>query len=73
MPSNLLFTSFPAYDPSAFVKPYPGPRRFENAIEHLDDLRPGADAGLDRICEGILRGTPFMDESAALAFVGRNS
>jgi len=29
-------------------------------VERLDDLRPGCDPGLDVICEGILRGTPFI-------------
>lgn len=60
--------------PLSFVKSYAGPRRFENAIQNLDELRPGADAGLDTICRGVLEGTPFhMDEAAALAFVGKHN
>ena len=30
------------------------------AVDTVDDLRPGRDPGLDVICEGILRGSPFI-------------
>jgi hypothetical protein len=33
---------------------------FKLAIESIDDLRPGQQPGLDVICDGILRGTPFI-------------
>lgn len=33
---------------------------FEPRIAGLDDLAPGRDLGLDVICDGILRGTPFI-------------
>ncbi|OGT05348.1 MAG: hypothetical protein A3F73_10555 [Gallionellales bacterium RIFCSPLOWO2_12_FULL_59_22] len=29
-------------------------------VDRLDDLQPGADAGLDAICDGILDGRPFV-------------
>ncbi len=29
-------------------------------VQSLDELRPGADRGLDVICDGILNGTPFV-------------
>jgi Capsule polysaccharide biosynthesis protein len=45
--------------PIGFVQPVPGPRRFTVAIAQLDELMPGFDPGLDVICAGILRGSPF--------------
>jgi hypothetical protein len=36
------------------------------AIERLDDLLPGRDAGLDVICDGILAGSPFVYRAEAL-------
>jgi hypothetical protein len=33
---------------------------FMLSVKSLEDLRPGKDRGLDVICEGILRGTPFI-------------
>ena len=29
-------------------------------VRDLDDLRPGRDAGLDVICDGILQESPFV-------------
>lgn len=49
--------------PISFVKPYPGPRRFEVALDDLDTMKPGADRGLDVICDGILNGSPFIFDS----------
>ncbi len=34
--------------------------KYQIAINRLEQLRPGHDAGLDIICDGILRGTPFI-------------
>ena len=34
--------------------------KYQLSVSGLDDLRPGADPGLDVICEGILEGTPFV-------------
>lgn len=45
--------------PLPLVVPEPGPRRFTISAPALDRLAPGADPGLDAICEGILQGTPF--------------
>lgn len=33
---------------------------FKLNVEHLDQLKPGADPGLDVICNGILTGSPFI-------------
>ena len=53
-----------------FMHPFPwvtdeprGARRLE--LSALSELAPGADEGLDRICEGILRGAPFVAPPAA--------
>jgi len=60
--------------PLSFIKPFPGPRRFETSIDNLGNLMTGADAGLDTVCDGILLGTPFhMDEAAALRFAGKRA
>ena len=32
---------------------------------NLDGLKPGADPGLDCVCEGIIRGTPFVFDQDA--------
>ena len=34
--------------------------KYRLAVTSLDDLRPGADPGLDVICDGILENTPFV-------------
>lgn len=41
------------------VEPLPGLARL--TVEHLDELDPGKNAALDRICAGILDGEPFVD------------
>jgi hypothetical protein len=38
----------------------PEPFRFALQIKSLDDLRPGRSLGLDVVCDGILRGSPFI-------------
>jgi hypothetical protein len=42
------------------VDPTGGQPQFRLAIRTVDDLLPGKSAGLDVICDGILRGTPFV-------------
>jgi hypothetical protein len=39
-------------------------------FDDVDALRPGASAGLDVLCDGILRGTPFMVADTEAATVG---
>ncbi len=41
-------------------EPTGGQPQFRLAIRTVDDLRPGVSPGLDLICDGILRGTPFV-------------
>jgi hypothetical protein len=33
---------------------------FKLAIDSIEDLLPGHQPGLDVICDGILKGTPFI-------------
>lgn len=40
-----------------------GPAEFEIRLESLDELRPGRNAGLDVICEGIVGGAPFVHDA----------
>jgi hypothetical protein len=40
---------------------------YEIASTEYDALRPGADSGLDLICNGILTGAPFVFDGAAAA------
>jgi hypothetical protein len=42
------------------VEPTGGQPQFRLAIRTVDDLASGRSAGLDVICDGILRGTPFV-------------
>jgi hypothetical protein len=42
-----------------FVEPDTGTRRFTIRAASLDQLGPGADPGLDVVCQGILEGAPF--------------
>jgi hypothetical protein len=42
------------------VEPTGGQPQFRLALGTVDDLLPGRSAGLDVICDGILRGTPFV-------------
>jgi hypothetical protein len=42
------------------VEPTGSQQKFQLTIDRVDDLLPGKSAGLDVICEGILRGTPFV-------------
>lgn len=44
------------------VEPLPGLARL--TVEHLDQLRPGADPALDRICNGLLDGASFANPPA---------
>jgi hypothetical protein len=48
--------------PLRVIKPVPPPSwsPYEVAIDKLDDLRPGRDAGLDVICDGILGRKEFI-------------
>jgi hypothetical protein len=49
-----------ALDPNTSFGPY------RVKVKSLDELMPGADPGLDLICEGILSGKPFVfDENSA--------
>ncbi|MFN8018492.1 MAG: hypothetical protein U0P45_10250 [Acidimicrobiales bacterium] len=41
------------------VEPLPGLARL--TVDHIDQLRPGADPALDRICDGLLLGTSFAN------------
>jgi hypothetical protein len=46
--------------PLACMEPVKGWPPYRVAISRLDELLPGADAGLDVVCEGILSGSPFV-------------
>jgi hypothetical protein len=45
-----------------FLEPV-GPAEFEIRVESLDDLRPGAQSGLDCVCDGLLKGSPFVHDA----------
>jgi hypothetical protein len=42
------------------MRPDPSRLLFRPAIASVDALAPGVDVGLDRICDGVLTGTPFI-------------
>jgi hypothetical protein len=46
--------------PLQFVQPKAGYPLYRLRLDSLDDLMPGASPGLDTICNGILRKTPFV-------------
>jgi hypothetical protein len=46
--------------PVAFIEPRTGYPVFVMRLSDLSPLRPGAHAGLDTICRGILTGSPFV-------------
>jgi hypothetical protein len=46
--------------PIQCMEPVPGKVPFAIRFDQLDALLPGADPGLDIICDGILSGTPFV-------------
>lgn len=50
--------------PVKFAKRYPRLVPFAYEIPSLDVLKPGADPGLDAICDGILTGKPFIYDQA---------
>ncbi len=45
---------------------------FKLAIDKLDDLLPGRCAGLDVLCDGILKGAPFVYEAERLGLHDRD-
>lgn len=49
--------------PVSSVEPTQGKIPFKVGISSINDLREGVDPGLDVICEGILRGKPFIYQS----------
>lgn len=46
--------------PVSFFKPTDGGLLYETEIEHLDQLLPGRDLGLDVICDGLLKGSEYI-------------
>lgn len=46
--------------PLDFMEPTGAWPPYRPAIESLEQLMPGVDAGLDLICDGIMKGTPFV-------------
>jgi hypothetical protein len=50
--------------PLQFVRARSGWPPFEIAASTLEALKPGACAGLDIVCRGILEGAPFLWEHA---------
>lgn len=46
--------------PLAFMEPTGAWPPYRPSIESLEQLMPGADPGLDLICDGIIQGTPFV-------------
>ncbi|MGH7388989.1 MAG: capsule biosynthesis protein [Candidatus Rokuibacteriota bacterium] len=46
--------------PLGFMEPTGAWPPYRVSVSRLDDLLPGADPGLDVICDGVLAGTPFV-------------
>lgn len=53
-----------------FMKPSEGWPPYKVDISRLDELLPGADPGLDVICDGILNGSPFIYPAERLGIDG---
>jgi hypothetical protein len=56
--------------PLAALQPIDGWPPYALAASGLDALVPGADPGLDTICDGILSGTPFVYPAETLGVAG---
>jgi hypothetical protein len=52
--------------PLRFTRPVEGWPVFRLRVRRIADLAPGADAGLDVVCDGILRNTPFIYPAACV-------
>jgi hypothetical protein len=46
--------------PLGFMEPTGAWPPYRPAIDSLEQLMPGVDLGLDHICDGIMKGTPFV-------------
>lgn len=46
--------------PIKIMEPVPGKPPYKIQVNHLTELLPGVDPGLDIICQGILSGSPFV-------------
>jgi len=57
--AHAFFFSAPIPFPQV-TEPLPGLARL--AVRHADELRPGASASLDRICDSLLAGTDFFEQ-----------
>jgi hypothetical protein len=53
--------------PLEFMRPAVGDPPYQVSFDRLEDLLPGRSPGLDVICEGILRGTPFVFPAESLS------
>jgi hypothetical protein len=53
--------------PVDFTAPGRGKLPYTLGVDSLAQLEPGADPGLDVICDGILTGTPFVHRAGAPA------
>ncbi len=61
--AHFFFFEAPVSAPGV-IEPWPGLARL--TIDSLDDLRPGVDADLDLICDGILTGVSFVGAKPGL-------
>jgi hypothetical protein len=59
--------------PLAPMEPAPGNPPYRVAVRGLDALAPGADPGLDVVCDGILDGREFVYPAEQLAAPRRNA